>query len=119
MTINPTLSLQVLIVTAGYSTVPLDTTEMLVGTGTWSIVSSASLPTGRWKPAAATVDNRVYLFGEILVGLHHYLQESLINENLLLIRRILFKTRNPDVEHHLGCLAKCRCSEGGEMVVRS
>ena len=120
VTISTTLSLQVLIVTAGYSTVPLDTTEMLVGTGTWNIVSSASLPTGRWKPAAATVHNRVYLFGEIfLVDLHHYLQESLINENLLLIRRILFKTRNPDVEHHLGCLAKCRGSEGGEMVVRS
>ena len=51
-------------VTGGYSTVPLDSTEMLVGTGTWNIITTASLPTGRWKPAAATLNNTVYLFGE-------------------------------------------------------
>ena len=62
---NQTLSLQVLVVTGGYSTVPLDSTEMMMMmTGTWNILTTASLPTGRWKPAAATINNRVYLFGE-------------------------------------------------------
>ena len=60
---NQTLSLQVLVVTGGYSTVPLDSTEMMMMmTGTWNILTTASLPTGRWKPAAATINNRVYLF---------------------------------------------------------
>ena len=63
---RPVTPLQVLLVTGGYSTVPLDSTEMLVGTGTWNIIKTASLPTGRWKPAAATINNTVYLFGEDL-----------------------------------------------------
>ena len=53
-------------VTGGYSTGPLDSTEMLVGAGSWNTITTASLPTGRWKPAAATINNTVYLFGEAL-----------------------------------------------------
>ena len=40
-------------------------TEMSVNYGRWDIVFSASLPAPLMSPAALTIDNQVYLFGNI------------------------------------------------------
>ena len=57
---------QVLLVTGGYNSVELlDSTEILENQGgSWQTLTTARLPAPRWRLAAGTVNNEVFIFGE-------------------------------------------------------
>ena len=65
---------QVLLVTGGYNSVELlDSTEILdTQGGSWQTLTTARLPAPRWRLAAGTVNNEVFIFGEFsLLSLFH------------------------------------------------
>ena len=71
-----TFSPQVLLVTGGYDEHInyLDTTEVLRPGSGWQEISSAKLPRPMYGVRLSTVDNRVFLFGELNRNTicHHY-----------------------------------------------
>ena len=56
--------LEVVLVTGGfdYRARDLDSTEMMVDFNAWR--PAANLPSARYRPRAASLDNKVFLFGQ-------------------------------------------------------
>ena len=99
-------SLQVLLVTGGEiqpkgRTILIDSTEMLVLEDTeWRTLSTARLPSPRYRIGAATIDNQVFIFGKY----HHHHQTPTSND--IVNRRTGLLRDGPQHHPHLQCGTK-------------
>ena len=84
---------QVLLVTGGYDDHinRLDTTEFLRPGSDWQVITSARLPRKMYGLRVATVDNRVFLFGEwnISCNLHPPSHSPMLQEEREMVVIIL------------------------------